>query len=112
MTDFTTGQWAYRGKPTEPVRVLETERPGGFPILTMDARGDLRGHFADGRWSSIATDGPYDLVPLQTPRPPVEGWVNVYPVGGNVHATRDEADHCAGPRRIACVFVREVEGGK
>jgi hypothetical protein len=110
MTDFTTGQWAYRGKPTEPVTILTTQRPGSLPILTMDAQGSLRMYYADG---NNCANTNFDLVPLQTPRPPVEGWVNVDLFGARAfYATREEADRCASHDRIACVFLREVEGGK
>jgi hypothetical protein len=111
MTDFTTGQWAYRGKPTEPVTILTTQRPGNRPVVSMNADGVLLSHYADGQCGS--TNGSVDLVPLQTPRPPVEGWVNVYDFGEmHVHPTKEKADACAAGHRIACVFVREVEGGK
>lgn len=110
MTDFTTGQWAYRGKPTEPVTILTTQRPGDWPILAMRDNGQLTCHLADGRQ---VADRDLDLVPLQTPRQPVEGWVNVYQWGrSEVYYTREEADRHAGNGRIACVFVRETEGGK
>jgi hypothetical protein len=64
MTDFTTGQWAYRGKPTEPVTILTTQRPGNRPVVSMDASGVLISHYADGKWKAIGGDS-VTLVPCK-----------------------------------------------
>jgi len=61
-----TGQYAYACDPYTQVRILCVDRPGDFPVVAMNDRGDLTGHKA------MLHDSPndYDLIPLQV----VEAW--------------------------------------
>lgn len=115
--DFTTGQWAYRGAPTVQVAVPITNRPGEFPVVSMDARGGLLTHSIDGRWGGLSMKSDLDLVPLETPTPApaplMELWANVYPDKTlGISRSAEDADKYADPDRIRCVHLREVVEGE
>lgn len=104
------GEWAYRCQPTEPVRILCTDRPGGYPVVSFGAEGVIHEHRPDGAY--LFNDA-FDLIPLQRPRAKVRGWVNVYPPSPIAQATvwfsRKDADRAADSARIACVWVQETD---
>jgi hypothetical protein len=111
-----------------PCRILATDLKGRWPLAIAYTKRPLLGgadpseftamRTAEGRVLStpIAPDSPYDVVNVpQTFKHEV--WINIYPVGrhntvGALYPSKESADRCASPDRIACtkVIIEGVEG--
>lgn len=106
------GDWAYACAPTERVEILTTTRPGiiRYPVLSMDAKGIVRGHTAYGI-REISDDELYALVPLV--RKPREWWLVLWPDREpSAHTTQIDAEQVAMCRARPIVHVIEAGGVK
>ena len=110
MTDkiTTDGQWAFRYRPTTPIKILTIEAYGAQPVIAQEIGAHrLYFRYADGRVSK-GGDCEFDLVPLQ--REPLRGFINVYGESGRAsyHSTAELAVKNAGPLALR-VAVEMVE---
>lgn len=105
-----TGQYAYACDPYTQVRILCVDRPGEFPVVAMNDRGDVAGHKA------MLHDSPndYDLIPLQVRRKPVEVWMVEDAITGGWYFRRkeDAAEWQSKTPGARLVRLVEAEDGK
>lgn len=62
---FLSGLCAYRAAPDVVVRVLCTDGPGEYPVVSLGGDGLPRVHAGDGRTNLNMIDTDFDLVPLE-----------------------------------------------
>lgn len=100
------------GKPAEiiyenmvgdhPIVAIVKEKPNEEYIIRCQNNGRLM----DGG------DCPYDIFNAPAPKKTFEYWLNFYPGSeeAQIHQSKEDADGCAGPTRIACKRVVITEG--
>ena len=110
-----TGAYAYASDPYTPVRILCVDRPGEWPVVSMDDNGRIWAHSLSG-WSANITAR--DIIPLKTRRKPVGRWLVAIPNGrgGLIHSAYDDKQAafewmCKHPGAMMTHLV-EVEGGE
>lgn len=108
--DKAPGGQEYETECGCPARIYSTDTGKG---------GHIHGAYwseRDSKWYPMSWywDGRsyvYNLNLRDKPRK-IKGWVNVYPerVGAHLYSTKEHADRCADPRRIACIPIEYTEG--
>lgn len=98
----------YRTRDGREVRIYATDGFHDHAIHGAVKNGhnwSVCGWYSDGVYARSYRNGPRDLIEIR-PRHKRTVWLNVYPSSMFGYATtREKADLCASPERIACIKV-------
>lgn len=106
--------------PTKPVmlrsgwaaRIICTDFKGiSASIIALIDEGNFESvhSYTEKGWYFPNETSPRDLINIPTKK---EGWINIYPdmkCSVTIHASKNDADGCAGSDRIACVRIEWEE---